>query len=137
MLFYFIIFLQFSDRAFLTIQGVITVGEIIKCNQFMNTVLNPLYMTGTRLTKMRVADGVYQNVSEKLAVRTGSKESKGSSIECFKDNIHVEEVSLSRYEKSILKQVSVELKKNKKYLDVGESGSGKLTRTAGIVACRS
>lgn len=122
-----IFFFNFLMGAFLTIQGVITVGEIIKCNQLMNTALNPLYMTGTRLTKMKAADEVYQSVSEKLAARTGDKASAGISIECFKDNIHVKSVSLSRYEKSILKQVSVELKKNKKYLVVGESGSGKST----------
>lgn len=125
-----IFFCNFLIGAFLTIRGAITVGEIIKCNQLMNTALNPSYMTGTRLTKMKAADAVYQRVSEKLAEHTESVCSSvayDTYIDRFEGSICAEGLSLRRYDKTMLEKMSVEFKKNGKYLLVGESGSGKST----------
>lgn len=110
--------------AFLTLNGVISIGEVLKVNQLLNHVSTPLYIVPSRLARMKAADNVYQKISEKLS--QGAEEftdtvAIGDKINHIKFN----EIVFSKANRTILEQVNVSFEKGKKYLLVGDSGSGK------------
>lgn len=116
--------------SYLALQSLITVGTIVRVNQLLNNLVNPLYRVSLCLTKMKAAKEIYRRVNEELeegALPKTAKEKQMEELLEFSDRIELKHVGISFAGRQILKDVGLCFEKGKKYLLTGESGCGKST----------
>ena len=115
---------------YLAIRNLVTVGSIMKVNQLLNNVVNPLYRISLCTTKMKAGNTLYLHVSESMETRDSKSELEEKTLEKiseFQDKIELQSVGIRLGEQQVLKNTNVCFEKGKKYLLTGESGCGKST----------
>ncbi|XCP84366.1 ABC transporter ATP-binding protein [Roseburia hominis] len=131
--------------AFMVMRRVMSVGSILKVNQLLNNVTNPLYAISNRLTRMKAANQVYQTITERIEKGTFCGEGLPRGVSCetaerpyevlpgieqeqltkFRNHVEIRQLSLEKMGRKILKDMTITFERNQKYLLLGESGSGK------------
>lgn len=109
---------------FLVIIGKITIGNVLNATQLMNHVMGPLTSVGACLTRMKVADEVYDTISADLE-KNSDVESKMAEIDHVPQQMEFRNVGKDFNEKNVFENVNIVFERGKKYLLEGESGSGK------------
>ncbi len=115
---------------YLTIQNLITVGNVLQVNQLLNNLMNPLYRVSLCMTKMKAAKEIYRRVNEELekgSLPEEEKKDRTEQLRGFSDKIELRDVGIALRGRQILKDVTLCFEKGKKYLLTGESGCGKST----------
>lgn len=123
-----VVFLQIGSIAaagYMLIQGVILIGSLIAVVQLGNNLFSPIMQVAGKMALIKGVSELNQTILDIIRV----DEDTASEEVSFQDGIHVDGVSYSYGEESeqILKGVSADFEKGKKYLIVGHSGSGKST----------
>lgn len=112
--------------AWYAVRGLMTTGEILNAAQLLNNVVNPLYSISGQWMRMKAADGVYREISEKLDRQSEDvQEERLESLTELPKEICFQNISLKQMERTIFEDVNLRMESGKKYLVTGESGSGK------------
>lgn len=122
-----ITFSVLSFAVYLAIQGDITVGTALLFVQLLNFVTPPIGAL-SQFFAIRKSGEILIKKMEDL-INSQEVDTNQKQLTEFKESIVFDQVSF-RYDEGadlILKNISVELEKNKKYVIVGGSGSGKST----------
>lgn len=123
---YLSIFSGFFIGAYLILQGSISAGILLALIQLSSSFVNPLMMIMDGMPKVQGIRPVLSRLETIIDYRDSAFE--GSQLPTFEKSIRLNKVGFSYDEKRpVLKNVSMELQKNKKYAVVGPSGSGKST----------
>lgn len=123
---YLSIFSGFFIGAYLILQGSISAGILLALIQLSSSFINPLMLIMDGMPKVQGIRPVLSRLETIIDYRDSAFE--GSQLPTFEKSIRLHKVGFSYDEKRpILKDVSLELQKDKKYAVVGPSGSGKST----------
>lgn len=114
-----------SLGVYLNIKGFISVGEILIASQLTNYIRNPIIEIVVNRSDMNSTKSIRKKIRPYL--KKESQKLKEERLP-FSKAIKVKDLSFSYDgDVDVLKNVSLDLKKNKKYLILGQSGSGKST----------
>ena len=123
---YMTIFSGFFIGAYMILQGSISAGILLALIQLSSSFVNPLMLIMDGMPKIQGIKPVLSRLETIMDYKDVAFE--GSQIPTFEKSIQLDNVGFSYDEKrSVLKDVALELQKNKKYAVVGPSGSGKST----------
>ena len=119
----------FVFGAVLVIQGELTVGSIIIASQLMVYIANPLIELSGDLSEVKSSKGIISKIQLLFQARNSENEKMQVHKLTLDSGIKVKDLSYTYPEsdREILKNINIELKKNRKYIFVGKSGSGKST----------
>lgn len=102
---------------------VISASVLILFVQLMNYVISPLASVPMILSKRQAALPLFKRIEELVK----SEEVQNKENLCFNNTIEISNLKFSYDEKDILKNINLNIQKNKSYAIVGTSGSGKTT----------
>ncbi len=125
---YITVFSGFFIGAYLILTGDISAGVLLALIQLSSSFVNPLMLVMDGMPKVQ---GI-KPVLNRLDALTDYEDAAftGTQAPAFEKDIRLENVAFSYDEMTpVLKGVSLELCKNRKYAIVGHSGSGKTTLT--------
>ncbi len=123
---YMTIFSGFFIGAYMILQGSISAGILLALIQLSSSFVNPLMLIMDGMPKIQGIKPVLSRLETIMDYKDVAFE--GSQMPTFEKSIQLDNVGFSYDEKrSVLKDVALELQKNKKYAVVGPSGSGKST----------
>lgn len=127
-------YIPFLIGTIFVLNGSIEVGVLMAVVNLSGSIINPVQQFGGNMASLKVGEGIFNNIlktinRDSLSVQTNQKIDTPSisSNLCLKHGITLENVSFSYKEQPILKDISMQLDKGKKYLVIGPSGSGKST----------
>ena len=123
------------------IGGTMTLGEFSAFNNYLMILIFPIIILGFTSNIMAQATSSYQRISEVLD--SDSKEESGKIVENIAGDVSVKNVSIILGQKSILKDVSFNVKAGTKTAIIGPTAAGKtqllylliglLSPTSGVV----
>ena len=123
---YMTIFSGFFIGAYMILQGSISAGILLALIQLSSSFVNPLMLIMDGMPKIQGIKPVLSRLETIMDYKDAAFE--GSQMPTFEKSIRLDNVGFSYDEKRpVLKDVALELQKNKKYAVVGPSGSGKST----------
>ncbi len=123
---YMTIFSGFFIGAYMILQGSISAGILLALIQLSSSFVNPLMLIMDGMPKVQGIKPVLNRLETVMDYEDTAF--IGSKTPTFGKNIRLQNIRFSYNEKQpVLKDVSLELQKNKKYAVVGPSGSGKST----------
>lgn len=117
----------FSVGSYLVFIDKITYGTIIACLQLLGSIANPIYNSIEYLNKIKSLKNITTKVTN-LYENNNTTQIDLIEKTNFKNCINISNLSFGYDDsKIVLKDINLELEKNKKYAIVGGSGSGKTT----------
>ena len=125
---YIIIAVSFIAGGYLVINKVISIGEMIAITQVMNIIMQPVGEVVSALIEMTGSKSVKKKLENMIEIkeRDSNKDLLTSSI-VFSE-IECNNISFSRDNSDFsLKNISLKIAANKKYILIGPSGCGKTT----------
>lgn len=111
--------------AVLSIQGTITLAEVVAASELISYISSPILLLNRELASLRTA----KIAEEKLLTLLNAPEDKGGSEElaCSAGELQLQNVSFYYGDRKILDNISFRFQQGKKYLILGSTGSGKST----------
>ena len=118
--------------AVLVLKGKMTVGGVVAISQLIGGILAPFQELPMFITNLKSIKVVKEKI-EKI-IRENEEDKVAPDVDLADDfDVKLDRISVSYEEKEVLHDVSMNFKKNKKYVIVGESGCGKSTLAKLIV----
>lgn len=112
--------------SYLVIKGNLTMGMLIAIVQLSGTFVQPVIVIMSNLPKLNSVKPIIERIDEFSTYK--DNDFTGKDKPSFNNNLEVSNLSFSYGNgKSIIKDISLKIDKNKKYAIVGESGCGKST----------
>ncbi|MBQ3783605.1 MAG: ABC transporter ATP-binding protein [Lachnospiraceae bacterium] len=122
---YIVFFVIIFTGLFLSIQGKITFGVLMASIQLSNNLVTPIVVGVQTMAKIKSVKNIRNKFEELEEEQQSDRKEKCVT---FEHSILLKDVSFSYNDESIvLKNVTMEIEKGKKYAIVGVSGSGKST----------
>ncbi|WP_167958098.1 ABC transporter ATP-binding protein [Anaerosporobacter faecicola] len=123
------LYLGLSYLAYLGSKGTITAAGALTVSNAIQRIAWPLMMMSEALPKLIASKDLGKKINDSLVNKDTHEET--ISIQSFADKIELKKVGFAykdaENENKILHDVSMEIKKNGKYLVIGPSGGGKST----------
>lgn len=125
---YLVFLTAFGGGFWMAIEGMLSLGKVMAIIQLVNFVIGPIELLGTLVNKFTGCKSILEKIgNNSKAIKENSNKTK----DCFNSKLtfnNVEFAYPSNEEKiPVLKNVTFEIEKGKKYAIVGLSGSGKST----------
>ncbi|WP_310602138.1 ABC transporter ATP-binding protein [Anaerosporobacter sp.] len=118
-------FLVVVIGAYKVISGEVLVGTLVALVQLSNSFVNPIMEITSNLPRLQSVKPIIEKIKER---NVNSHECQKRNIDMFEDKIEYKDVDFSYDSKKyVLKNINLNIEKNKKYLILGKSGSGKST----------
>lgn len=125
-------FVNLIVAGYFVLNGEMTAGVMLALLQLSGTFVQPAAIILESLPKIQGAQPVVARIDELAAPVESSF--KGSEAPSFEKAIQLNNVTFNYEDKSVIKDLRLTLKKNKKYALVGPSGCGKTTLARLITA---
>ena len=110
--------------AFLAIKGSVSLGTMIAVMQLMNSLVLPISDVSSRLNKIKSCKTIQKRIDDMC--HTDTPLCKNISKSTFNQSIEFKELNFSYDDnKTLLKDISFNIEKGKKYAIIAKSGSGK------------
>ncbi|MDU4277890.1 MAG: ABC transporter ATP-binding protein [Finegoldia magna] len=110
---------------YLSSKGLITAGEIGAIIQLSNYIVDPVTTIPANVISIKSVEMEMKRIDKMIAKKnTNSKEHEKFKLN---NQISIKNLSFKYGDNEVLKGISLDLEKGKKYAVVGESGSGKTT----------
>lgn len=112
-----------------TIKGTMTVGALMAATQLMNNIIYPIMNMGMRVGKLKSTKSVAKKLDD-IILNTEYEKDSNEVItkKSFNERIVFDKVNFGYKKDSlVLKNLSLNLEKGKKYAIIGKSGCGKTT----------
>lgn len=118
-------FFIFVFAGFLSLAGVLTVGNIVAITQLVGRIVEPAFNLTEKFGDLKTVKDLNRKMIE--IVDRPDSYAEGEEIGGFEKGIEVRGLSFAYGDRNVLHDVNLTFQKGKKYAVVGRSGSGKST----------